>query len=186
MKVFKLVVRRGVRVVINFKLYIFMKTIAKTYWGTVYDRMIRSVIAFCQYPANVAVTNSIAAFGGYIAGLVNNMSIVQTLRNSIALPITGYASQNESLKSSISIIGARIMDATYSYALDTNNEVLAGQMKTSASAMLKMKYTNLVSFSQAAIDAVNGIIGELTPYGVAPGCCDCMAGACDATEQPDE
>jgi len=55
----------------------------------------RAVTGFALNPANAATTNSVPAFATIINLLNTNITTIDSLRASIAQPITGYAAQKK-------------------------------------------------------------------------------------------
>ncbi len=140
-----------------------MKSTSKTRWTLAHQNMIASVINFCLATANVATTQLLPVFYNLINGILKaNLATIETLRALIAQPITGYASQKKALKDALVAMSAAYMKSVYAYAISNNNQVLAGQMKVSASDLNKMSYSQLVAFVKSAINITTPLVPQLT------------------------
>lgn len=137
-------------------------------FSRIHIEMIRAIVTFALNAANVAVTNSIAAFAALIDRLKINLIAIDNLEQIANTPVTGYAAMKKALRDALTEMSVAIMQSVYSFAIDTNNEVLAAQMKTSRSAMKNMNYVDFMAFVGQAITNVNGVIGSLVPYNILP------------------
>ena len=81
--------------------------------------MIRAVVAFVFSAANLAVTNSIAAFAALMTRLKDNLTAIDNLQQIAANPVTGYAAMKKSLRDALTEMSAAIMQSTYAFAIDT-------------------------------------------------------------------
>jgi hypothetical protein len=150
--------------------------------NSTHENMIRAVVAFALAAANIAITTSVAAFLTIINALKANITTIDTLRALIATPIKGYAAQKKALKTALVELTVTAMKATYAYAVANQNWVLAAQMKGSRGVVNRMKYVDLVTFSQAIIDLINPLVADLADYGITAGTITAMQNVHDQLE----
>jgi hypothetical protein len=125
---------------------------------------------FALDQANIAITQQVAAFFGFINLIQSNLNTIDTLRFVLDMPITGITVSRKNMRGAVTVVTINIMKATYSYATDptVNNPQLAAQMKISASRLNRMTYKSLVQFIGGAILIVSPLAtaGTLQNYNV--------------------
>lgn len=147
----------------------FIKPTSTKPFSMTHENMMRAVIGFTLNPVNVVTTNSVPAFATQINVVNTNLITIDGLRASIAPSITGYAAQKRAAKVALASITADVMKATYSYAIDNGDVVLAEKMRTSQSDLEDMKYIELYQYTQGIIAVVTPLVPSLTNYNVTVG-----------------
>ncbi len=129
---------------------------SKTKFNVAHENMLYNIVTFALAAVNIAITQSITAFYTLITTIQSNLATVASLRAVTTSPITGYASQKKALRTALVAITTDIMNAAYSFAIDTDNTVLAEQMSKPAS--------HLNGGDRQLIQFVNGAIQNVTPF----------------------
>lgn len=143
-----------------------IKPQSKARFGKNQIDMLRSVIVFTQSVSNTHITQSIPAFAATMAEIKSNMAAIDSLSQIISRNITGFAYQKQNLRKALINTSNAIMQSAYSYAVRTNDAVLAGILSTTPSKMRNMSSRNFISFVQGAIDNIKPIVNNLSDYGI--------------------
>ncbi|HNR19895.1 MAG TPA: hypothetical protein PKN75_10855 [Bacteroidia bacterium] len=139
---------------------------ADSRFSPAHQNMMQAVVSFALNSANLAVTQSVAAFFALINLIKANLAEIATLQGNINDPVTGVADQKAVYKNSLVQTSALVMQAVYAYSVKTGDIELAAKMKTTPSALRKLRDNTLIGTVQAAIANVVPILDNLTAYNI--------------------
>jgi hypothetical protein len=143
-----------------------MKKIIK--YGTKYLNMIRAILAFALSDANIAITNSLLPFKKGIQFIKDTLTQIDSLQADAQKVITGYAQQKNTLRKAAANATYIISKSVFAFAVNTRNDLLQKAMLFKVKDLDQMKAVFFISKIQAAIDAVDPIVGQLVDYNITP------------------
>ena len=142
-----------------------IKTNTTSRFGRIHLAMIRMIVAFAL-GADVAITNSIKAFGLLIGRVKDNLATIDALEALIALPTTGITAQKNAMRKVLEGMTYSIMSATRTYAINTKKDDLNNQMTTTIGDLQKMNEQDFMHVVTNAIAIVTPITAALADYAV--------------------
>jgi len=135
-------------------------------FNSAHQNMLSAVVTFATNAANIAITQSIAAFLAIINALKVKLDDIIKIQGDINNPVTGVADQKELAKNTLVQTSILIMHSVYAYAMKNNNAELAAKMNVSKSKMERMKDSVLTGTVDAAIANVTEVLANLGAYNI--------------------
>lgn len=131
-----------------------------------HQNMMSAVITFCLQNANLAITQSIAAFFALINLIKANLEAIISIQGTVNSTVTGIADQKAVIKNSLVQTTSLIMQTVYAFAVKNGLNELAAKMRVTPSKLRKMKDSVLISTVEGAIASVTGVLPQLVTYNI--------------------
>jgi hypothetical protein len=128
--------------------------------------MMSAVVNFCLQNANLAITQSIAAFFVLINLIKTNLEAVINLQGQINSTPNGIANQKAVIKNSLIQTSTLIMQTVFSFAVKNGLNELQSKMRITPSMLKKMKDNTLTGTVEGAIASVTAVLPQLTTYNI--------------------